>query len=346
MGIFVKETDFFGLDIGSTGIRLVQLRRGGTHPVLTAYGHIPVPGNVTTSDSKMDHDKVSELIRQLVKENKITTKNVVAGLPSAKVFATVITTPKLENSQLANAIRYQAEQYIPMAIDQVKLDWAVIDQSKDGKTLEVLLVAAPNSVIEKYVGILEGAGLEPLALEANAIAAARALVPSGNLAVALLDLASLESDISVVYNNTPRLIRSVGVGGTTLVKAVAQNLGLDEVQATQFTYKFGLTQSKLEGQVYKSIKPALDSLVSEVGKSVTFFNSRYPDVKLEKLVVTGAAAALPEFGPFLANSTGLPVEFGNAWINVSYPAGLQDKLLGLSSEYAAAVGLAGRGLIS
>ena len=346
MGIFVKETEFFGLDIGSSAIRLVQLRHGGTHPALTAYGHVEAPGNVTTSDAKIDADKVSELVRQLVRENKISTKNVVAGLPSAKVFATVITTPKISDGELAKAIRYQAEQYIPMAIDQVKLDWAVVDQSKDGKTLEVLLVAAPVSVVDKYVTILENAGLEPLALEANAVAVARALVPASNLAVALLDVGSLDSDITIVHNNTPRLLRSVNVGGTTLVKAVAQNLGLDEVQAMQFTYKFGLTQSKLEGQVYKSIKPALETLVSEVGKSATFFASRYPDVKIEKLVVTGAPAALPEFGPFLANSTGLPVEFGNAWTNVSYPSGLQDKLMGLSSEYAAAVGLAGRGLIA
>lgn len=345
MGIFVKDTDFFGLDIGSTAIRLVQLRRGGSHPALTAYGHIAVPGNVTTSDSKMDHDKVSELIRQLVRENHISTKNVVVGLPASKVFATVITTPKIDNAQLSKAIRYQAEQHIPMAIDQVKLDYAVLDTGKDGKTLEVLLIAAANSAVDKYVGILEAAELEPLALEANAIAVARALVPSGNLAIATLDISSLESDIGIIYNNTPRLIRSVNVGGATLVKAVAQNLGLDEIQANQFTYKFGLTQSKLEGQVYKSIKPALDTLVSEISKSVTFFNARYPEVKLEKLVVTGATSALPEFGPFLANSVGLPVEFGNAWANVAYPSSMQDKLMGLSSEYAAAVGLAGRGII-
>jgi type IV pilus assembly protein PilM len=268
---------------------------------------------------------------------------VVVGLPSNKVFTTVITTPKLDNAQLAKAIRYQAEQYIPMALDQVKLDWAVVDQSKDGKQLEVLLVAAPNSAVEKYMSILEKAGLEPLALEANATAVARALVPPSSLAVAMVDFGSLESDISIVWNNSPRLIRSVSVGGLTLVKAVAQNLGLDEVQATQFTYKFGLTQSKLEGQVFKAIKPTLDNLVSEVEKSVKYFSGRYPEVKLEKLVITGAASALPELGPFLANSTGMPVEFGNAWVNVSYPSGLQEKLMGLSSEYAAAVGLAGRG---
>lgn len=345
MGLFVKETEFFGLDIGSTAIRLVQLRRGNTHPALVAYGAVPVPANLTASDSKMDQDKISELVKQLVHENRVSLKNVVVGLPSNKVFATVITTPKLDNAQLAKAIRYQAEQYIPMAIDQVKLDWAVIDQSKDGKTLEVLLVAAPNSVIDKYVGILEKAGLEPLALEANATAVSRALVPTGGLAVALVDFGSLDSDISIVWNNAPRLIRSVSVGGLTLVRAVAQNLGLDEVQANQFTYKFGLTQSKLEGQVFKAIKPTLDNLVSEVEKSVKYFAGRYPDVKLEKLVVTGSTASLPELGPFLANSTGLPVEFGNAWTGVSYPSGLQEKLMSLSSEYAAAVGLAGRGYI-
>jgi type IV pilus assembly protein PilM len=346
MGLFVKDTEFFGLDIGSTAIRLVQLRRGGVHPALVAYGAVPVPANLTASDSKIDQDKISELVRQLVRENHVSLKNVVVGLPSNKVFATVITTPKLDNAQLAKAIRYQAEQYIPMALDQVKLDWAVVDQSKDGKQLEVLLLAAPNSAIDKYVSILEKAGLDPLALEANATAVARALMPTNNLAVAMVDFGALDSDISIILNNAPRLIRSVSVGGLTLVRAVAQNLGLDEVQATQFTYKFGLTQSKLEGQVFKAIKPTLDNMVSEVEKSVKYFTGRYPDVKLEKLIVTGSASALPELGPFLANSSGLPVEFGNAWVNVSYPSGLQEKLMGMSSEYAAAVGLAGRGYMA
>ncbi|HEX3082142.1 MAG TPA: type IV pilus assembly protein PilM [Candidatus Saccharimonadia bacterium] len=343
MGLFVKDAEFFGLDIGSSAIRLVQLRRGGDHPALVAYGALPVPANLTSSDSKIDQDKIADLVRQLVHENRVALKNVVVGLSANKIFATVITTPKLDNAQLAKAIRYQAEQYIPMALDQVKLDWSVIDQSKDGKQLEVLLVAAPNSAIDKYVNILEKAGLEPLALEANATAVARALLPVNNLAVVIVDFGSLDSDISIIWNNTPRLIRSVSVGGSTMVRAVAQNLGLDEVQANQFTFKFGLTQSKLEGQVFKAIKPTLDNLVSEVEKSTKYFLGRYPDVKLEKLVVTGAASSLPELGPFLANSTGLPVEFGNAWINVSYPSSLQDKLMGLSVEYAAAVGLAGRG---
>lgn len=345
MGLFVKETDFFGLDVGSTAVRLVQLRRSGVHPALVAYGALPVPANLALSDSRADQDKISQLVAQLVRENRVPAKEVVVGLPGSKVFTTVITTPKLDAAQLSKAIRYQAEQYIPMAIDQVKLDWAVVDETKDGKQLEVLLTAAPVSVVEKYVQLLENAGLEPLALETNAMATARALVPVSPNGVMVLDLGSLDSDVSIVLNNTPRLIRSVPVGGLTFVRTVAQTLGLNETQATQFTYKFGLTQSKLEGQVYKAVKPTLDSMVAEIEKSSKYFLGRYPEAKLEKLVVTGAASALPELGPFLANSTGLPVEFGNAWINTSYPSGLQDKLMALSSEYATAVGLAARGMV-
>jgi type IV pilus assembly protein PilM len=345
MGLFVKNTDFIGLDIGSTAIRLVQLRPGAK-PSLMAYGSVPVTGNITISDSAADQDKVAELIKQLLVENKITARDVVVGLPSSKVFATVIRTPNIDRKQLGKAINYQAEQFIPMALSQVKMDWALLDETPDAKNLDVLLVSAPNSIVDKYVSIVEKAGLEALALEANAIASTRALLPVGAPPVVVLDMGSLDSDVSIIWKNAPMLIRSVEVGGTTVVRTVSKVLGLDETQATQFTYKFGLTQSKLEGQVYRAVRPVLDGLVAEIEKSVKFFNSRYPDVKLEKLVVTGGPSMMPELGIYLANSLGMPVEFGNAWTNVSYPENLQDKLMSISSQYATAVGLAGRGYIA
>jgi type IV pilus assembly protein PilM len=345
MGLFIKNTDFIGLDIGSTAIRLVQLRPGAK-PSLMAYASVPVEGNITISDAAGDQDKVAALIKQLLVENKIMAKDVVVGLPSNKVFATVIRTPNIDRKQLGKAISLQAEQFVPMAISQVKLDWAVLNETPDGKSLDVLLISAPNSIVEKYVSIVEKAGLEALALEANAVAVTRSLLPAGAPACVVLDLGSLDSDVTVVWKNVPMLMRSIEVGGLTVVRTVSKTLGLDEAQATQFTYKFGLTQSKLEGQVYRAVKPVLDGLVAEVVKSIKFFNSRYPDVTLEKLVVTGGPSMMPELGIYLANSLGMPVEFGNAWTNVSYPAELQDKLMSLSSQYATAVGLAGRGYIA
>jgi len=345
MGLFVKNTDFIGLDIGSTSIRLVQLRPGAK-PSLMAYGSVPVEGNVTVSDALADRDRVSELIKKLLADNNIAAKDVVVGLPSSKVFATVIRTPKIDMKQLGKAIGYQAEQYIPMALSQVKLDWAVLGETPDGKNLDVLLVAAPNSIVDKYVSIIEKAGLQALALEANIIASTRALLPIGSPAAVVMDMGSLDSDLAIVANGAPMLIRSIDTGGSTVVRAVAKTLGLDEAQAVQFTYKFGMTQNKLEGQVYRAAKPVLDGLVNEISKSIKFFATRYPDVKIEKLVLTGGPTMMPEFGTYLANSLGMPVEFGNAWLNVAYPPELQDKLMSLSSQYAAAVGLAGRGYLA
>jgi type IV pilus assembly protein PilM len=342
MGIFTTETDYFGLDIGETALRLVQLKKGGAKPVLVTLGDVEVPSNLLETDSAAAHDKLTELIVQLVKDLRVTSKNVVVGLPASKVFASVITTPKLNDAELAKAIKYQADQYVPMAIDQVKLDWTVLGPGKTENELEILLVACPNTVADKYLNIITKAGLEVSALEVNATALYRAVVPPTSPPVIVLDAGSTSTDLSIVYQGTPRLIRSIPVGGATFRKSVSTALGLDDVQADQFVKKFGLTQTKLEGQVYKAVKPNVDILVEEIGKSIKFFTTRYTDVKVEKIVLTGGAANMLELPAYIANATRLPVELANPWINISYPANMHDRLLGLSHSYGVAAGLAER----
>lgn len=345
MGILSNNVDYFGIDVGYTGIRLVQLKKGGNHPSLVTYGHVAVETGLTTSDSPADITKVASIIKQLVKDARVTTKRVVAGLPSSKVYASVITTPVLSHQDLGKAINLQADQYIPMSIKEVKLDWLVLGPGKTPNEQEVLVVAAPNAATQKFVSIFEQAGLELLALEPNAVALARAVVQRNGVAVLVLDVGGFYSDITIVHNNVPKLLRSVNVGGSVFIKAVAQNLGLDMAQAQQFTYKFGLTKTKLEGQVLKAIEPSVKQLVDEIDRSTKFFATQNPDVKLEKIVLTGGTMALPELPAYLSTVTGLPVEIANAWVNVGYPAGMQDTLMQLSSHYGVAVGLAERDLL-
>lgn len=109
--------------------------------------------------------------------------------------------------------------------------------------------------------------------------------------------------------------------------------------------KFGLIQTKLEGQVYKSLKPVLDTVVEEINKSVSYFHEHSGGDKIEKIVITGGTSALPELPVYLANSTGITVEIGNPWVNVSYPAALQPKLATISLNYASAIGLAMRNFV-
>lgn len=345
MGLFKQELDYFGLDIGSSGLRAVHLKRGSQKPSLQSYGVRPLAGNLTASDSPADIAKVAAEIKQLVKDAKIDTKYVMAGVPSSKVFASIITTPKLGHQELKKAILLQADQYIPMDVKNVKIDFYVMGPGKNSNEQEVLLVAAPNNVTEKYVSMCQQAGLELVALEPNAVALARAVVTPNDFAVMVLDIGSVATDITIVQHNLPKLLRSVNIGGDTLVKAAAQKLGLDADQADQFTKKFGLTQTKLEGQVLKALKPSIDQLVGEIQKSIKFYVEQYPTIKLEKLVITGGTTGLPELPTYLSTAVGLPVEIANAWVKVGYKAQQQDELMALSTEFGVAAGLAERDML-
>ncbi len=346
MGLITTNEEYVGLDISSNAVRVVQVKRiGGGNPALITYGQANFPAGLSLNDSVLDQDKVSALISGLFKELKITATQVVAGIPSADAFAAVIQTPKLNAAELAKAMKLQADQYIPMAIDQVKMDFQVVGEGKTAEQMKVLLVAAPNAVVNKYLAIVEKAGLQLNALELNAIAQARSLMPKTDVAAVIVNFGTLNTEINIVQQGAPQLVRSVSIGSVTLSRAVAQALGLDEVQADQFLNKFGLTQTKLEGQVAKSIKPSLDSLVTEINSSIKYFVGENPTVKIEKMIVSGPTVSLPELTTYLANATSLPVEMGNPWINISYPGTEQEKLNQNSLLYAVAAGLALRSYV-
>jgi len=336
-------SDFFGLDIGTTAVRAVQLR-GGTNKSLVRYGSIPVDVKISQSDSAQDRKVLSTAVASLVKQAGLTVNNVVVGVPSNKMFATVVDFPKMSHAELEKTIKYQAEAHIPMSLTEAKLDWAVLgDSPVDQKKQEVLLASVPNAYAESRLDMLESIGLNVVALEPDAIALSRSLLPRGSQgAHMVLDIGNTATDLVITLNDAPRLIRSIPTGGSTFIKAAIQNLSVDEKQAQQFVFKFGLNQDKLEGQVYKALESTVDSLVAEIQKSVKFFTARYKGVGFEKIVMSGGASTLPGFPLYVANKLGLPVEIGNAWMNVSYPQSKHNDLITLSNHFAVAVGLGER----
>lgn len=342
MGIFSKTTDYFGIDIGATSVRLVQLKKHGNKPVLVAYGSTPLPANLIASDAADAVDQLAATIKKLVKEAGITTKSVVAALPAAKVFASVITTPKLPAAELGKAVKYQADQYIPMPIDQVRLDWTVLGPGANENEQLVLLIAAPNNTTEKYLQIFEKAGLELVALEVDVTALSRAVLTPDASHVVMLDIGSLASTVSIVVNGAPRLIHSVPVGAAAFVQALGQGLKTDANQALALVQKFGMNKSSMDGKILKNLQPVADTIMDEIKKSVAFYSNENPDAKFDKLVFTGGAAGMPELPLYVANALKLPVELGNAWLNVSYPANMQNDLATVNREYAVAVGCAAR----
>lgn len=344
MKLFSSVGDFFALDIGTTAVRVVQLSKTGDAWTLVKYGSAPVDIKVTTSDAPEDQRRLGGVITNLLAQAGITARNVVVGIPSNKTFATVVDLPDLPPQELTSTIKYQAEQFIPMPIEEVKIDWAILGKSlRDPAKVEVLLASVANKFSEARLDLVEGLGLNVVALEPDSLALVRSLVPTGSKDVHMLvDFADFTTDIVIVLDGAPRLVRSIPVGMQTLIKAAMQNLNIDTAQATQFILKFGLYPDRLEGQILKSLDATLEQFASEVSKSAKFFQSRYPNVPINSVVLSGYALNIPAYGEYLATKTGLATVAGNPWGAVRFSNNLRDSLQQLAPQFAVAVGLAER----
>ncbi len=335
--------DFFGLDISPASIQLVQLKPGDPKTLLR-YASLPVEGTLAVSDSKADWPKLAAAIDQLIKQSGVTSKNVAVGIPSNRVFTSVIDMDKLPKEELAQAIRFQADSIVPTPLAESKIDWALLGPSpRVPNQDEVILTSVPNDYVEGRLDLLESIGLNVLAFEPNSLALVRSLLPPDVSGVhMILEVGTLATDMIITINGTIRLARSIPTGISALIRAASSALGINATQASQFVHKFGLSHDKLEGQVYEAIIGVVDNLIAEAQKSVKFFAGRYPGTKLDKVVLTGGASTLPEFPLYVANKLGLNVEIGYAWANVAYPPDKQSELMGLSYKFAVAAGLAER----
>jgi len=344
MSILSGVSDFFGLDIGTTAIRVVQLRGSGPNKTLVKYGFVPIDSKLSVSDAPADQRKLVQVVRELLDQSKITIKDVAVGLPSNRVFTTVVDMDRLTPDELNKTIMYQAESLIPTPPAESKLDWALLGESpKEKGKVEILLSSVSNDYIESRLDALESIGLNVIAFEPDSLALARSMIsPETTVPTMVLDIGSKTTDIVITMGGVPRLTRSIPTGTDAIIRSAMQNLNIDEKQAQQFVFKFGLGQDKLEGQIYNAIIGTVELLVGDVDKSIKFFQTRYAGTHLDRIIVTGGASTLAEFPLFLANKFGMNVEIGNAWRNIAFPADRQNELLSISNHFGVATGLAER----
>ena len=345
MAILKGLGDFFALDIGTNAVRVVQLSQSGPDNwTLQHYGYAPVDEKITANDSAEGLRRLGEVIMTAVGQSGIKEKNVVIGLPSGKTFTTVVDVPMMSEAELKSTIKYQIDQYIPMAIDETKVDWALLGQSlHDPKQQEVLLASTSNAYTEERLEFIESLGFNVIASEPDPIAMVRSLLPLGvKDARLIIDVGERSTDLAITFGDTPRLVRTIPTGLRTLIKAAVQNLNVQDDQARQFILKFGLAPDRLEGQVYRSIESTLDNFATELIKSIKFFQTRYPNTPVGGILLSGFAAIVPRFGEYLTAKTGVASSVANPWQRVHVAQVDQQQLSTIASEFATVIGLAQR----
>jgi type IV pilus assembly protein PilM len=337
--------DFFALDIGTNAVRVVQLTPAGPDAWnLSHFGYAPLDEKISSSSSPEALRRLGEVIMTAVGQSGIKTKNVAIGLPSSKTFTTVIEVPLMPENELRNTIKYQVDQYIPMAVNEAKVDWALLGTSlHDPKMQEVLIASTANSYTEERLEFIESLGLNVIASEPDPLAMVRSLLPAGVPdARLIIDVGELSTDLAITFGDAPRLVRTIPTGIKSLIKAAVQNLNVQEDQARQFILKFGLAPDRLEGQVYRAIEGTLENFTAELTKSIKFFQTRYPSTPVGAILLSGYGAVVPGFGDYVSSKTSIPSSMANPWQRVRVSQADQQQLMSVAYEFGAVIGLAQR----
>ena len=336
---------FFALDIGTTAIRVVELSHSGHGWNLKQFAVQPIDVRLSESTAEKDQRALGEAISSVISQAGIHTKDVAIGIPSQRTFAAVVEIPNVASKAELNAtIKYQAENYVPMKADEAKIDWAIIGESpNDNQKVEVLVASVPNTFTEARLDLLEGLGLNVVAIEPDSLALTRSLLPDGvQDGRLILDIGDNATDLVMTLGTAPRLIRSIPVGFQTMVKMAKQNLNIEEQQAQQLLLKFGVVPDRLEGQLIRAINSTLEQLVAEIQKSLKFFATKYTGVGVGAILASGYAAVLPGMIDTISQRTSVPGQAATPWQHVNVPSDAQAKLASISSQFAVAVGLAER----
>lgn len=335
----------FGLDIGSRSIKAVQLEKSGDKFSLTAAGVTSSPAPGANSDAERDLAQVGEAIKKLVADTKISSKQVNLSLPEAKVFTRLISLPPLSDEEVAAAISWQAEPYIPIPVKEASLDFQIVDRveaqgsTKPGR-VDVLLIAAPKALIEKYVKIANFAGLSVVSVETELLALARSIAPAKNTSL-VLDLGATSSDIGIVRAGQILFGRSVATAGDALTRAVSTGLSVELSQAEEYKKAYGLDPKQAEGRVRQVLEPAFRVIVDELKKAIQFYkNELKAQDDITSIVLSGGTAGMPEIIPYLTENLGLEVSIGNPFANLIGTERLSRNFAAYSPLYSISVGLA------
>ncbi len=331
-----------GIDIGSKSIKIVELGGADGSWQLKSSGAVGYVGvSPDKASTEEDFVTMSELLKKLVAQVGVTSKDANISLPESLVFTRVIKFPMLSDEEVSSAVKWEAEQYIPIPVGEAVIQYTILERNEAAAFVSVLLVAAPKVVVEKYVKVCKLAGLVPVSAETELTALCRSLSPDKGVSM-ILDLGSSSTDISIVRNFNTIFTRSIPVAGEAFTRAVSQSLSIEPVQAEEYKKAYGLDASQLEGKVRNALVPVFNLIIDEMKKAIHFYQTDDGGDMPSSLVITGGASIMPGIVSYLTENLNMETVIGNPFGKLMLDDETSKKLAPYSSIYGTAVGLAMR----
>lgn len=342
----------FGLDLSDLSMKAVSLDRQGGRDSIISYGSVPLPVGSVVDGEIMNPEAVKRAVESLLGKagpKHIRTKRVICSLPETKAFLRIITLPKMEPQEVAEAIKWEIEANIPLTLAQVYYDWQILDLNLSGEKgkMSVLVVAVARSMVDQFQSVLEEAGLEVLGLETESIAQARSLLAEKNekTTTLIVDIGDRRTSFLISIGNTPCFTSSVPLSSQMITDAIAKTLRLSFEEAEALKIKDGLGSIAMKSPVLSAAESVLENIVVEIEKSIDFFltNLHYAE-SVDAIVLCGGGSNMNGLLPWMSRRLGRPVESGNPWVNVHLGKDIPLIDRRHSVQYSTAIGLALRAL--
>ena len=337
-----------GLDIGSSSVKAVQLRKKGAGWSLQAFGMQPLVPQTIVDGTIMDQGAVADAVRQLWKRLRLKQKEVAIAIAGHSVIIKKIAVPQMTAEQLAANIRNEAEHHIPFGRDDVEIDYHVTNPANASGQTELLLVAAKKEVVSDYVQVVRDANLSPQIVDVAAFASQNGFEANYPLdpreTIVLITIGAAISNINIVRSGVSLFTRDVTIGGNAFTEEIQKQLGIaaDEAEA----YKVGGNQTE-DGVVPQEVLRVMDGvsevMAGEFQRSLDFFLATTADANVTRIALAGGSSKVGSLHRAIERRSRLPLEVADAWRKVEIDGSLDRAYLGAHSpEALIGVGLAMR----
>jgi len=365
------KPDSFGLDITDTSLKIANLKRKGKFLKLTSYLKEEIKPGIIEEGEVKDEESLIKVIKESIKKvkgEKLRTNYVMASLPEEKAFLEVIQMPILGEKELEEAVYFEAENYIPLPINEAYLDFQTVQPVADHLDhADILIAALPQKTVDPYVTALAKAGLQPKVLEIESLAICRAVIKNeiSPHPLLLIDLGANRTGFMIFSGYSLRFTSVLPISARQFTQIISQTLKISFQEAEELKLKYGLekrykikiqdgTEKEIEpGKIFEILLPGLDNLVSQIKKYLDYYHTHITHEHLpldgrgiKKILLCGGGANLKGITEFLSIQLRIPVELANPWINILETPFEELPRLSFekSLEYTTALGLALRGI--
>jgi type IV pilus assembly protein PilM len=313
---FFKDRPAFGFDIGHGSLKVMQIDTSGRKPHMVGYGTATFNADAIQDGVIVDHETIAKATLKLFHNElvgDITTNRVVIAIPSYRTFTRSSTLPPLDNQELKEAVELDAEQYIPLPLEDLYMDYSVTGKSKE-KT-DLFVAAVPRTIVDSQLQLMQILGLETVGVETTIDAASSLFAhdEQSDVPAVLIDFGSLSADITI-YDKQTLVTGTVTGGGTSFTELIKDKLKVSQAEAQIIKTKYGLGASRKQAEIEIALEPILSQLVKEIKRMLRYYEERYGSKRTINQVVTlGGGANMPGLSEYITNGLRVATRACDPW---------------------------------